>query len=315
MSFDFSSMNGAWLMAQKFQPMQWAVPGLIPEGFGLIAAPPKAGKSWLVLLLSLMVASGRPVMGVQTVSRPVMYLALEDSPRRLQDRCKVLLNEQPAPADWHFHTDPDTAEEVVRQFAAKHADALIIVDTLQVMRKDGRKSQQDAYGADYRFARSLKDFCPERGSLLCVHHTRKAEATDFLDMVSGTQGIAGAADFVMVLERGRLQRSAKLHITGRDVYEASYAVAFEDGVWSAEGGDLEKAAARAAERQHGELATAIADFVNHQPATTAAQVVAKFSVTSDAARQQLSRLHRYEKIGKDKAGVYVPLPVTLSQTA
>jgi hypothetical protein len=42
--------TGAWLDEQTFPPLRYAVPGLIPEGFTLLIGPPKAGKSWLVLL-------------------------------------------------------------------------------------------------------------------------------------------------------------------------------------------------------------------------------------------------------------------------
>jgi hypothetical protein len=85
--------DGAWLTAQQFPPLRFAVPGLVPEGFSLLIGAPKIGKSWLVLDLLLGIANGDVALGkIRTgAARRVLYLALEDSDRRMQDRCRVLL--------------------------------------------------------------------------------------------------------------------------------------------------------------------------------------------------------------------------------
>ena len=73
------------LMATEFPAPKWAVPGIISEGVNLLAGPPKVGKSWLSLGLALSVAAGGQAMdSVPVESGPVLYLALEDTPRRLQ---------------------------------------------------------------------------------------------------------------------------------------------------------------------------------------------------------------------------------------
>ena len=79
--------TGSWLDRQVFSPLKWAVPGIIPEGFGLLIGPPKLGKSWLVLGLLLTVAEGGKALGaIHTEQRPVLYAALEDGDRRMQQR-------------------------------------------------------------------------------------------------------------------------------------------------------------------------------------------------------------------------------------
>jgi RecA-family ATPase len=81
--------NGAWLDTQEFPPLEYAVPGIIPEGFGLLVSPPKAGKSWLVCGIGLACATGGLALGrIHVEKRPVLYLALEDGQRRLQSRCR-----------------------------------------------------------------------------------------------------------------------------------------------------------------------------------------------------------------------------------
>ena len=69
--------NGTWLDAQTFPPLQWAVPGLIAEGMGLLVGPPKLGKSWFALGVGLAVAQGGYALGkIRVEQRPVLYAAL-----------------------------------------------------------------------------------------------------------------------------------------------------------------------------------------------------------------------------------------------
>ena len=101
-----------------------------------------------------------------------------------------------------------------------------------------------SYLVDYKVGSTLKalaDAVPG-STLLVVHHTRKAEAADFVDTVSGTQGIAGSVDFVLVLTRKRHENNAILSVTGRDIIEAEYALHADDGVlWRLDGADLDNA--------------------------------------------------------------------------
>jgi RecA-family ATPase len=64
----------------------WAIPGLLPVSLTILAGKPKLGKSWLALQIALAVAAGGRVLGQDVERGPILYLALEDSPRRLRDR-------------------------------------------------------------------------------------------------------------------------------------------------------------------------------------------------------------------------------------
>jgi len=96
--------TGAWLDAQVFPPLSYVVPGLVPEGSVLLVGAPKIGKSWLVLAVGLAAASGGKALGLDVSKRPVLYLALEDGDRRLQDRCRRLLADDPIPAEFQYLT-------------------------------------------------------------------------------------------------------------------------------------------------------------------------------------------------------------------
>ena len=87
------------LMATEFPEPRWAVPGIISEGVNLLCGPPKVGKSWLSLGLALSVAAGGQAMeSVPVDGGPVLYLALEDTARRLQTRMRKMLGDRRAPA-------------------------------------------------------------------------------------------------------------------------------------------------------------------------------------------------------------------------
>ncbi|TFC26995.1 hypothetical protein E3O55_13020 [Cryobacterium sp. MDB1-18-2] len=248
-----SSFNAAWLMQQVFPPTKYVVPGIIPEGMTLLVAAPKIGKSWMVLGLGVELSSGGNAFGVLPVGapRPVLYLALEDGQRRLQDRL-TKLNPSEISHRLEFITSMDGSSviETIRNYVAKHAglDPVVILDTLgKVM--PAASGNESAYGHDYKMLSALKATCDAvpGSSLVIVHHTRKADGGDFLDAVSGTQGIAGAADTVMLLKRDRLDKRATLQVTSRDAAEGEYALTVsESGVWELDGHDL-AAAAQAAE--------------------------------------------------------------------
>jgi hypothetical protein len=216
------------------------------------------------------------------------------------------------PAAIEFMIDAKDAIEQAEAFVAMNDTGLIILDTLAVVKPE-RRARDDAYAKDYGFIRKLKALAKPGITVLVVHHTRKADSEgSFLDTVSGTHGIAGAADFVMVLDRKDNERNGVLHITGRDVEEASYSLIFDCGKWSADGNDLEQAAQRANENQLGHTKRLVLQFVNSRPLTRTADVVENSYITPEAARQTLSRLTQEGRIKRLSHGVYAP--VTQSQS-
>ncbi|MDL5350557.1 AAA family ATPase [Microbacterium sp. zg-YB36] len=242
-----ATFTADWLMRQEFPPVKYVVPGVIPEGMTLLVAAPKIGKSWMVLGSAIALSEGSDALGCIPVGepRPVLYLALEDGPRRLQDRMMKLGAFAASPL-LEFRTAMGEAAvtETIAAFMTAHAgaDPVVILDTLgKVMPPAGNASQ---YGHDYRVLSMLKgtaDAVPG-SSLVIVHHTRKSDGGDFLDAVSGTQGIAGAADTVLVLKRERHELSGTLQVTSRDAAEGEYALSMVDGAWTLDGADLTSAA-------------------------------------------------------------------------
>src|SRR5262249_588982 len=87
--------TAADLAVMELPEPRWAVGGLIPAGLSLLAGKPKLGKSWLALNVALAGPTGGGALGsVQLQPGDVLYLALEDTRRRLKDRLAKLAARQ-----------------------------------------------------------------------------------------------------------------------------------------------------------------------------------------------------------------------------
>lgn len=228
------------LMAMEFVPPVWAVPGIICEGVTLLCGPPKVGKSWASLGLALSVASGTQALNAIPVEGgPVLYLALEDTPRRLQSRMGKILGDQPAPAELTLATAcplmGQGGDEAIAGWLDHHRDArMVVIDVFAKIRGNAPLGAS-AYEGDYAAVGAIKRLADNYSvPFVLVHHVRKMGSEDFLAEVSGTNGIAGAADATLVLKRARGQADGVLYVTGRDVDENEYALSFntDNGTWS-----------------------------------------------------------------------------------
>ncbi|MCH7230204.1 AAA family ATPase [Glycomyces sp. L485] len=247
--FDPEPRQIAWtadqLMATVFPEPKWAVPGMLCEGLSLLCGPPKVGKSWASLALALAIASGGRAFGkIPVDAGAVLYLALEDTARRLQARMRTILAGQDAPEGLTLLTECPRldrgGDEWIEAWIRKHPDArLIVVDVFAKVRPAPTPGV-GAYDGDYAAVGVLKRLADKHGiAIVAVHHIRKAGSEDFLTEVSGTNGIAGAADATLVLKRGRGQADGILNITGRDVEETEHAMGFNPatGAWTLLEGD------------------------------------------------------------------------------
>jgi AAA domain len=234
-----TSWTAAELMATDFPEPRWAVPGIVAEGVNLFAGPPKVGKSWLSLGLGLSVATGGKALGSIVVDQgPALYLALEDTPRRLKTRLAKMLGPEPPPTTLRIAVScpplPQGGDQRIADWLDRNPDArLVAIDVLARVR--GPISREvSLYDADYAAVARAKALADQYGvAILLVHHTRKLAAADFLDEVSGSHGLSGAADAVLALKRLRGQADGILSITGRDIEEAEHALTFaaDIGAW------------------------------------------------------------------------------------
>ena len=199
------------------------VEGLLYPGVYLFVGAPKVGKSFLMAQLAYHVSKGLPLWGYEVRQGAVLYMALEDDYPRLQGRLYRMFGEDSA-ADLHLSIYAKQLnsglEEQLKRFVREHQDTrLIIIDTLQKIREAG--AEKYSYADDYKVITSLKRFADGTGvCLLLVHHTRKQQADDKFDMISGTNGLMGAADGAFLLQKERrTDNAATLDISGRDLQD------------------------------------------------------------------------------------------------
>lgn len=328
--------SGAWLDEQVFAPLEYHVPGLITEGCGIIAGPPKVGKSWFVLAIALAIAAGGTALGcLNCAARPVLYLALEDGWRRLRARSRQLLGGAAIPEGIDFMleiAEGHTAASVISEWLALYPGQkpFVVVDTLGKTRGAGPKSGASAYQEDYKALGDLKkcvDAVPGSGMLI-VHHTRKSEAgkgggrsADFVEELSGTFGLSGAADYAMVLHRDRETEGGVLAVTGRDVIERTLAMTrdADTGRWTLDGGSVDAAAAvieesrlRPDESNLGGanqqiIAAIIAGCPNPGDTMGPKDIAAALHTTEGRIAKPLQRLSDGGYIAKPERGRYAPV--------
>lgn len=227
------------LQKANLPPVKFLIEGILPDGTSLLTAASKIGKSWMVLHLGLCQAAGEPFMGHKTNQCGVLYLALEDSLHRLQNRMNKILKGKPAPEQFYFTTEAPKLDngllETLDAHMKQHPDTkLIIIDTLQKVRGQSLP-REAAYAQDYREMETIKGHMDKRGvSVLFVHHNRKMKDDDDpFNMISGTNGIMGAVDTIWTITKARrIDEEATLHITGRDVEQSDTVIRFDKGSWT-----------------------------------------------------------------------------------
>jgi len=212
------------LQEEELPPIRWVVVDMIPQGLTMLASPPKYGKSWWVLDLCLSVAAGDKFMGHYTEKSNCLYLSLEDSKNRLQDRVNRLTYHAPAPKGFDYaitaaNLDNGLIDQLESYMKNHPKTALIVIDTLQTV-KGNTKKNESAYADDYRQMRILKQFADKHSiCVLLVHHLKKGKGEgDVFERISGTNGIFGSVDTALVMQKNtRGDKETTLHITGRDV--------------------------------------------------------------------------------------------------
>ncbi len=217
------------LLGADFPEPAWLVPGLLPAGLALLCGRPKIGKSWAALQLAVAVGSGGRFLGRQVEQGRALYVALEDSPRRIQHRLK----DMGAPADcelsFAFDWQPLNGDGLYDLEAAiQDGVHLGVIDTLARAVKG--RMDWDNLGDVTGMLGGLQRMAQDTGAcILLIDHHRKGNglAANVIDDVMGSTGKSAVADTVWGLYRQRGEQGATLRVTGRDIEEAELSVSFD----------------------------------------------------------------------------------------
>jgi hypothetical protein len=220
----------AELLTTQFPETKWAIPGILPEGLSILAGRPKLGKSWLALQFAHAVGTGGVALGSKVTRGDVLYLALEDGSRRLQERLRLQC--VPAAAgitfitEWRPFSNGGMVDlELELRFKEYR---LVIIDTFS--RASGGLDDQQDMQAMTRIMGSLQHLSLDHhAAILLIDHHRKQGGfnSDPIDDILGSTGKAAVADCSLGLYRERGKSGASLRVTGRDMADAEMALSWD----------------------------------------------------------------------------------------
>jgi hypothetical protein len=225
------------LASKSFPPLEWVIKDILPEGSYMLSARPKVGKSWLALQICAGVAYGEPVFDREVKQGVAIYLALEDNHRRLQSRLRKVRPLGYNTPSLHLYTkwrrfNEGGVEDLVN-LIEKLKPRLVVIDTLAKVRPT--TGRNNVYESDYGALAPITEVANRfRTTVLIVHHNRKGKAEcDPLEQVSGSLGLSGAVDGVLVIDGNRGDAAYTLSLIGRDIpNDEDLAISLSDGRWT-----------------------------------------------------------------------------------
>jgi len=227
------------LLSSPMRKPRFIVDGFLPEGISLFCGASKVGKSWLMLWLSLQVAQGNPVWNMETHKCDVLYLCLEDTFHRIQNRLYLIT--ETAPDNLYLAVSSGQINHGLQKQIHAHMQdypktKLIVIDTLQKVRNPENGSMM-SYTTDYEDVTALKKIADRYGiAIILVHHLRKnPDPNDPFNQIAGTTGLMGAADSSFVISKSsRSDETAMLFATGRDIEYQQLTLRFQERIWHLE---------------------------------------------------------------------------------
>ena len=289
------------IVLSNYDEIRFVVPGIVPEGLTMLAGSPKIGKSFMCLGLALAITQGGMALSQIQIeqSRNVLYLALEDSQRRIKHRSQLLQPEGALPDNLNIITQgglisclDSTGLRVLDQIVEETQSECIIIDTWH--RAKPPSKQKNLYDEEYDMLALIQEWSTENHFFTIVtHHLRKTVDEDnVFNMIHGTTGTTAGLDSILVLRRKEGQY--ELHITGRDIEDQEFAMDYTNGLWSVSG-TVEEAHLSETNREILELLA-----INEEPMTPK-----EISESLDKdVRMPIKRLLESNKITRVKRGYY-----------
>jgi hypothetical protein len=198
------------------------------------------------------ITTAQALGALETTKGEVLYLALEDNERRIQRRVKQMLDGETVPEGFHIvyqwlPLDRGGIDAFHRWMDERPNTRLIVIDTLEHVRAK-RNTTSGVYADDYAAARALQRFASDRQvAVVPIHHLRKASAEDPMDEISGSTGLTGGVDNVLVMRS--VNGITELARKGRDFIDDSAMALKGDPktllwTWQGKAEDVQRSGAR-----------------------------------------------------------------------
>lgn len=177
----------------------WLVDGLLPVGgVGLVAAPPKAGKSVFARNIALAVARGGRFLGRKCLAGVVLWCAFEERQEDVVGDLKLMGVDRTDPIRFHFGSSPQDAVAWLNAECQAHKVALVVLDTWH---KFALIPDINSYADVTRANEPLMKLAREqRVAQLWIHHTNKSQETGGAQVL-GSQSLFASCDTLLVLSR------------------------------------------------------------------------------------------------------------------
>lgn len=229
--------NAFELQEMRLAEPECIIDGIVPEGYTVLSAPRKIGKSWLAVQMCYAVASGGTVLGRQAVKGQAIYITLEETMQMSASRQRKTWGDRPAPQDMIYVFDCKTIENgFTEELDALIADEgldnvrLVVVDVLAKI--DGTiQKGEDVYHKDYRVGSALKEWTKDKHvGLVAITHVSKKKSDDPYDDTMGTGGVTGSADAIITI-RKKGRTTATMSVIGRSLPETDIDMRLENCIW------------------------------------------------------------------------------------
>lgn len=194
--------------------LEWTVQELLLKGgMSVLAGDPKSGKSTIARQLAAATLKGEKFLGRKCEKGKVVYLALEEHIKMIQQQFQRVGITKDEPMFVHVGaTKQKRAVTQLHKEVARIKPSLLVIDTLSLF---ARFENSNDYEIVNDIMEQIREIPRQTGChLLLVHHSNKGEGRGF-NKIMGSQAIMGAVDTVMMFEvRGR---DRYLTTTGRGV--------------------------------------------------------------------------------------------------
>ena len=312
------SINAQELRNKTFMPIKWAVPGLIPSGLSILGGGPKVGKSIFALNIAVGIAIGGCVLGKINVTQgDVLYLALEDNQRRLQERLDSIVPDEVTSISRLTLTtvvprQHEGGNEYLNWWLNEHKEAarLVIIDTLQKYRKQ-QSGKANVYAEDYDTISELKRIADYHDvAVLIIHHLKKMGTKediqseisgDWINTFSGSAGLSGSADALFIIKRDRGCNTGRMYRTGRDVEEKQFTLRLDGFGWFLND-EAEDFILPTWKKQ-------VVYFLKEHGTVTPKELAAGYDLDPKTAQKNLQRMEKEGIIRKTSRGQYELNPV------
>lgn len=236
---------GDELQAKKIPRTPCVIEGILPEGYTVLSAPRKIGKSWIALQMCMAVATGGTFLERQALKGQALYIALEDNEGSSSARMSDQIGDEPCPHDMIYcfgckGIEDGFIDELDHLIETEGLSELKIVaiDVLALIDGTIRKGE-DVYHKDYRVGSTLKKWAEaHKVAVVAVTHVSKRKSDDLFDDTMGTGGVTGSADNLIAIRKTGKHR-AVMSVIGRYLPEIDIDMVFKDCKWYEDRQDFE----------------------------------------------------------------------------